>query len=64
LAVSIDSVGLRAALANADTLAGIRAVAPGAVGGQVPAAAQPQYLRGSGARQTLGQWGGRENPAA
>jgi hypothetical protein len=54
---------LSAALANADTLAGVRAVAPGAVSGDVPAAAQEEYLSGSGARQTLGQWGGRENPA-
>jgi hypothetical protein len=61
--VSIDAAGLRAALANADTLAGVRAVAPGAVTGEVPAAAHEEHLSGSGARQTLGQWGRRENPA-
>jgi hypothetical protein len=61
--VSIDAAGLRAALANADTLAGVRAVAPGAVTAEVPAAAHEEHLSGSGARQTLGQWGGRENPA-
>jgi hypothetical protein len=61
--VSIDVAGLRAALANADTLAGVRAVAPRAVTAEVPAAAHEEHLGGSGARQTLGQWGGRENPA-
>jgi hypothetical protein len=62
IAVSIDAAGLRAALANADTLAGVRAVAPGAVTAEVQAAAHQELLSGSGARQTLGQWGGRENP--
>jgi hypothetical protein len=64
IAVSIDAAGLRNALANADTLAGVRAVAPRAASGEVQAAAHEEHLSGSGARQTLGQWGGRENPAA
>jgi hypothetical protein len=29
----------------------------------VQAAVLEEHLSGSGARQTLGQWGGRENPA-
>jgi len=63
IAVSIDAAGLSNALADADTLAGVRAVAPGAVSGEVQAAVLEEHLSGSGARQTLGQWGGRENPA-
>jgi hypothetical protein len=57
--VSVDAAALRAALANANTLAGVRAVAQAAISGQVPAAPAPENLRDIGARaqQTLGQWG-------
>ncbi len=62
--VSIDRAGMGAALGDADTRAGVRAVAPAAVSGDVPAAAREEHLSGSGARQTLGRWGRQENPAA
>jgi hypothetical protein len=63
--LSVDAAGLRAALANANTLAGVRSVAPGAITGQVRAAQQEEYLRRAGASvlQTLGQWGEREAAA-
>jgi hypothetical protein len=54
---SADAQALQEALADADTCAGVRAVAPGAGSARLPAAAHAQaYLR-AGARQTLGQWG-------
>jgi hypothetical protein len=57
-AVSADPAGLRSALANANTLAGVRAVAQSAIGGQIPASPAAEYLREtSGGLQTLGQWG-------
>jgi hypothetical protein len=57
--VSVDAAALRSALANATTLAGVRAVAPAAISGQLPAAPKAENLRdsGAGALQTLGQWG-------
>ena len=63
--VSIDPEALQAAVRDPDTLAGVRAVAPGALRGQVAAADRPQYLRAhGGAAPTLGQWGGAPSCAA
>jgi hypothetical protein len=64
--LSVDAAGLQAALANANTLAGVRSVAPGAIAGQVRAAQQEEYLRraGASALQTLGQWGERDAAAS
>jgi hypothetical protein len=61
-----DPVPFQAALLDADTLAGVRAVAPRALGGDVAPADRPRYLRrydrggggnGSNATPTLGAWG-------
>jgi hypothetical protein len=38
-------------------MAGVRAVAPGVIAGQVAAVNRPEYLQRSGELQTLGQWG-------
>jgi len=63
--VSIDPEALQGAVRDPDTLAGVRAVAPGALRGQVAAADRPQYLRAhGGAAPTLGQWGGAPSCAA
>ena len=59
--VSVDGAAFQAAIADPDTLIGVRAVAPGALRGEVPEAGGPQYLSGegaAGAAPTLGQWGG------
>jgi hypothetical protein len=61
--VSMDGPALRSAIADPDTLSGVRAVAPGALRGEVPDAGGPQYLYlsgegAAGAAPTLGQWGG------
>jgi hypothetical protein len=63
--VFIDEAALQAAISDSDTLSGVRAVAPGALCGEVPdAGSVPQYLPGAvsgagmaGAAPTLGQWG-------
>ena len=62
--VSMDATAFQAAISDPDTLSGIRAVAPGALCGEVPDAGSPQYLPGAasgagtaGAAPTLGQWG-------
>jgi hypothetical protein len=57
--VSSDAPGLREALTDANTLAALRAVAPSAIEGAVPAAVDDEYLqRVSGeVPQTLGRWG-------
>jgi hypothetical protein len=58
--VLIDPAALSAALADPDTLAGVRAVAPAALGGAVPAIEQARYLCGpeaAPAAPTLGEWG-------
>jgi hypothetical protein len=55
-----DRVALELAARAPDTLAAIRAVAPGALTDKVPEAKQAEYLRtpeGSGTLPTLGQWG-------
>jgi hypothetical protein len=55
-----DRAAFELAARAPDTLAAIRAVAPGALTDQVPEAKQAQYLRtpeGSGSLPTLGQWG-------
>ena len=59
--VGVDAAGMRAALANANTLAGVRAVAPGAVTGEVQSSLREEFLSGAGggALHTLGQWGDR-----
>jgi hypothetical protein len=62
-AVSVDREALVKALRDADTLAGLRAVAPEALEGAVAAAGAPVYLSrhgGDGAESygaTLGRWG-------
>ena len=60
--VSMDRAALHSAIADADTLTGVQAVAPGALRGEVPAACNAQYLSGEGGIRpapTLGQWGPR-----
>jgi hypothetical protein len=59
--VSVDAAGLRAALANTNTLAGVRAVAPEALIGQVQGALRDEFLNGAAgeALHTLGRWGER-----
>jgi hypothetical protein len=55
-----DLAGLQAAIANSDTYAGIAAVAPQALEGDVPVGHQAEFLGAanrSGALPTLGQWG-------
>jgi hypothetical protein len=61
-----DPVPFQAAVLDSDTLAGVRAVAPRALGGDVATADRPGYLRrydrggpneGSSATPTLGAWG-------
>jgi hypothetical protein len=54
-----DPGAFQAAVSNADTLAGIRAVAADAIRGDVPAGDGVQYLHpeGGGSLPTLGQWG-------
>ena len=64
--VLTDPVAFQAAVLDADTLAGVRAVAPRALAGDAGAADQPRYLTrydrggandGSNATPTLGAWG-------
>jgi hypothetical protein len=58
--VLIDPQALESAIADPDTLAGVRAVAPSALDGVVPAVEQARYLGGPGAAPagpTLGEWG-------
>ena len=63
--VSMDGAAFQAAISDPDTLSGIRAVAPGALRGEVPDARGEQYLPGAvsgagsagAAAPTLGQWG-------
>jgi hypothetical protein len=57
--VCVDAGFMQETIANGDTLSGLRAVAPGALRGDVAQAAGPQYLRGggNGSGTTLGQWG-------
>jgi hypothetical protein len=58
--VLIDPKALESAIADPDTLAGVRAVAQSALGGAVPAVEQARYLGGPGAAlagPTLGEWG-------
>jgi len=58
--VSVDGAGFQAAISDPDTLSGVRAVAPGALRGEVADAGSPQYLPSegmAGASPTLGQWG-------
>ncbi len=58
--VSMDRAAFQAAISDPDTLSGVRAVAPGALRGEVPEADAPCYLPGegrAGGAPTLGQWG-------
>jgi hypothetical protein len=60
--VATDRAGLEAAVLDADTLAGIRAVAADALRGSAPVADRVEYLdaaTGGGLLPTLGQWGRR-----
>jgi hypothetical protein len=56
----MDASELQTAIADADTLCGVKALAPGALRGEVPVAAVPRYLcgeSGDNRSPTLGQWG-------
>jgi hypothetical protein len=58
--VSVDGAAFQAAIADPDTLSGVRAVAPAALRGEVANSGGAQYLPGegaAGAAPTLGQWG-------
>jgi hypothetical protein len=56
--VSVDPAALEAAVRDPDTLAGVRAVAPGALSGRISTADPPEELCGGGDRApTLGVWG-------
>ncbi|MGB6354004.1 MAG: hypothetical protein WBF21_08515, partial [Steroidobacteraceae bacterium] len=58
--VSMDGAAFQSAIADPDTLSGIRAVAPGALRGDVPQGTGPRFLLAggeAGAAPTLGQWG-------
>jgi len=60
-----DPAAFERAASAPDTLAAIRAIAPGALNGTVPDAQQAQYLRAQHAARelpTLGQWG--QEPAS
>jgi hypothetical protein len=72
-AVLMDALALRAAVGDPDTLAGVRAVAPQALRGEVAAAERPLTLGGPGgvandggasAVPTLGSWGDRAEGAS
>ena len=59
----MDGAGLQAAILDLDTLCGVKAVAPGALRGELRGADGPQYLPDHGREAdhrvpTLGQWGG------
>jgi hypothetical protein len=59
--VWMDASLMQSAIADPDTASAVKAVAPRALGGEVPETGAPQYLRGpdgAGAAPTLGQWGG------
>jgi hypothetical protein len=54
-----DGALMQSAMADPDTLSAIKAVAPRALGGEVPEVGGPQYLRdqrGADPAPTLGQW--------
>jgi hypothetical protein len=55
----VDGALLRSMISDPDTLSGIKAVAPGALRGEVCEAGSPQILRRGdrGSEATLGQWG-------
>jgi hypothetical protein len=66
-----DSEPFQAAMRDPDTLAGVQAVAPRALGGDAAPAGRPRYLRrydrdgahdGSNATPTLGAWGDSGGP--
>ena len=64
--VVTDQAALAAAVLDADTLAGIRAVAADALRGGAPVADRVEYLdtaAGRGLLPTLGQWGRRQDVA-
>jgi hypothetical protein len=55
-----DATLMQSAITDPDTESAVKAVAPRALGGEVPETGAPQYLRGpdgAGAAPTLGQWG-------
>jgi hypothetical protein len=61
--VSLDGAAFRSAISDLDTRSGVQAVAPGALRGEVPDAAEPRYLLGgeeAAGAPTLGQWGGAD----
>ena len=59
--VWMDANPLQSAISDPDTLSGLKAVAPGAVRGEVAQTRLPKYLNaeeGAGSAPTLGSWGG------
>src|SRR5271165_2467490 len=57
---SMDMAEFQSAISDPDTLSGVRAVAPGALRGEVPDAGRAQYLSDAGGAAqtpTLGRWG-------
>jgi len=62
--VWLDAAGIQAAIRDADTLAGVRAVAPRALSGAVTSAERPAHPSGGSgnALPTLGVWGGAIPP--
>jgi hypothetical protein len=58
--ILIDNEPLQSAIADPDTMAGVRSVAPSALGGAVPAGEDAQYLcrsQSTSTAPTLGEWG-------
>jgi hypothetical protein len=57
--VWLDRTLLQTAISDRDTLSGLSVVAPGALRGEIPGTAEPQYLCGEdgGPAPTLGSWG-------
>jgi hypothetical protein len=53
----VERAPLESALHNADTLAGVSAVAPDALTSNAPQVSEPQYLYAPNLAPTLGQWG-------
>jgi hypothetical protein len=60
---SVDPAALQSAIADPDTLSGLRAVAPGALRGEVPDAGRARFLGGGAQAPTLGRWGSATSSA-
>jgi hypothetical protein len=60
---SMDPAELQAAIADPDTLSGLKAVAPGALRGEVADAGVARFLGGDAQAPTLGRWGSAASSA-